>query len=264
MDIYTTTILVSILVYIAVGNYAGRKVKHLEDYFVVGRQAPTLLIVGTLVASVLSTNAFLGETGFSYATPGRRLHPLALHLGLRIHLRGAVLRPLPSSEPRTDRGRVLRPAIRELARPGRGRVHDRPGPGWISPGRNTGHGGHPLPADSPDLRAGPLRSLGELHAVHPVLRLTGCRDHRHPDVPALFGHELRRPVLHRRRSRWLAGLPPRSGGPRGEARSHDLAWPRRTGDRVEHAGGLRDLGRSSRASHGVWSRRSARGSRAAI
>jgi sodium/pantothenate symporter len=31
---------------------------------------PTLLIVGTLVASVLSTNAFLGETGFSYASQG--------------------------------------------------------------------------------------------------------------------------------------------------------------------------------------------------
>ncbi len=70
MDIYSISILISILIYIAVGNYAGRKVKHLEDYFVVGRQAPTLLIVGTLVASVLSTNAFLGETGFSYATQG--------------------------------------------------------------------------------------------------------------------------------------------------------------------------------------------------
>jgi len=70
LDIYSTSILISILVYTAVGNYAGRKVKHLEDYFVVGRQAPTLLIVGTLVASVLSTNAFLGETGFSYATQG--------------------------------------------------------------------------------------------------------------------------------------------------------------------------------------------------
>ena len=70
MDIYSASILISILIYIAVGNYAGRKVKHLEDYFVVGRQAPTLLIVGTLVASVLSTNAFLGETGFSYATQG--------------------------------------------------------------------------------------------------------------------------------------------------------------------------------------------------
>jgi sodium/pantothenate symporter len=70
MDIYTTSILISIVIYALIGNYAGRKVKHLEDYFVVGRQAPTLLIVGTLVASVLSTNAFLGETGFSYATQG--------------------------------------------------------------------------------------------------------------------------------------------------------------------------------------------------
>ena len=59
MDIYTSSILISIVIYALVGNYAGRKVKHLEDYFVVGRQAPTLLIVGTLVASVLSTNAFL-------------------------------------------------------------------------------------------------------------------------------------------------------------------------------------------------------------
>ena len=70
MDIYSASILISVLVYLAVGNYAGRRVRHLEDYFVVGRQAPTLFIVGTLVASVLSTNAFLGETGFSYATQG--------------------------------------------------------------------------------------------------------------------------------------------------------------------------------------------------
>jgi sodium/pantothenate symporter len=67
MDIYTSAILVSLLVYIAVGNYAGRRVKHLDDYFVAGRRAPTLLIVGTLVASLFSTTAFLGEAGFAYA-----------------------------------------------------------------------------------------------------------------------------------------------------------------------------------------------------
>lgn len=67
MDIYATAILISIIIYILVGGYAGRKVKHLEDYFVVGRQAPTLLIVGTLVASYLSTGAFLGDAGFAYA-----------------------------------------------------------------------------------------------------------------------------------------------------------------------------------------------------
>jgi sodium/pantothenate symporter len=66
MDIYSGAIVVSLIIYIAVGNYAGRRVKKLDDYFVAGRRAPTLLIVGTLVASVLSTNIFLGETGFVY------------------------------------------------------------------------------------------------------------------------------------------------------------------------------------------------------
>jgi sodium/pantothenate symporter len=67
MSIYAVGLLVSILIYMAVGNYAGRKVKHLDDYFVAGRNAPTLLIVGTLVASFISTNAFMGETGQAYS-----------------------------------------------------------------------------------------------------------------------------------------------------------------------------------------------------
>ena len=66
MDIYSGAVLISLIIYIAVGNYAGRRVKKLDDYFVAGRRAPTLLIVGTLVASVLSTTLFLGETGFVY------------------------------------------------------------------------------------------------------------------------------------------------------------------------------------------------------
>ena len=40
--------------------------KDLEDFFVAGRNAPTLLILGTLVASFMSTNAFMGEAGMSY------------------------------------------------------------------------------------------------------------------------------------------------------------------------------------------------------
>jgi sodium/pantothenate symporter len=67
MSVYAAGLLISIIVYLAVGNYAGRKVKHLEDYFVAGRNAPTLLIVGTLVASLMSTNAFMGETGVGYS-----------------------------------------------------------------------------------------------------------------------------------------------------------------------------------------------------
>ena len=67
MDIFTITIAISILVFVAIGNFAGRNVKHLDDYFVAGRKASTLLIVGTLVASVFSSTIFLGEAGFTYS-----------------------------------------------------------------------------------------------------------------------------------------------------------------------------------------------------
>jgi sodium/pantothenate symporter len=66
MDIYTSTIIISIVIYIAIGNYAGRGVKKLDDYYVAGRRAPTLFIVGTLVASVMSSTVFIGEAGFTY------------------------------------------------------------------------------------------------------------------------------------------------------------------------------------------------------
>ena len=70
MNIYAVVVLLSVFVYLLVGGYAGRKVKHLDDYYVAGRNAPTLLIVGTLVASVVSTNSFMGETGFAYSGYG--------------------------------------------------------------------------------------------------------------------------------------------------------------------------------------------------
>lgn len=66
MDIFTATIVISIVVYIAIGNYAGRGIKKLDDYYVAGRRAPTLFIVGTLVASVMSSTIFIGEAGFTY------------------------------------------------------------------------------------------------------------------------------------------------------------------------------------------------------
>jgi len=50
-----------------IGNFAGRGVKRLDDYYVAGRRAPTILILGTLVASVMSSTMFLGEAGFAYA-----------------------------------------------------------------------------------------------------------------------------------------------------------------------------------------------------
>lgn len=66
MNGFQLGIVVSLACYLAIGWYAGKRVKHLEDFFVAGRNAPTVLILGTLVASFMSTNAFIGEAGMSY------------------------------------------------------------------------------------------------------------------------------------------------------------------------------------------------------
>ena len=66
MNSFQAGIVVSLGCYLAIGWYAGKRVKHLEDFFVAGRNAPTVLILGTLVASFMSTNAFMGEAGMSY------------------------------------------------------------------------------------------------------------------------------------------------------------------------------------------------------
>jgi len=66
MDLFTVMIGISILLYVVIGIYSGRSIKKLDDYFVAGRRAPTLLILGTLVASVMSTAIFMGEAAFTY------------------------------------------------------------------------------------------------------------------------------------------------------------------------------------------------------
>ena len=65
-NVYVVGVLLMFVIYIVVGNYAGKRVKGIDDYYVSGRNAPTLLIVGTLIASGLSTVGFMGEIGFIY------------------------------------------------------------------------------------------------------------------------------------------------------------------------------------------------------
>ncbi len=83
---FTIGIIASLVLYTIVGNYAGRFVDDVEDYYVAGRNAPTLLIVGTLVASFLSTVSFLGEVGFSYNG-----YPIVLLILVAINISGYVL-----------------------------------------------------------------------------------------------------------------------------------------------------------------------------
>ncbi|MEM8496614.1 MAG: sodium:solute symporter family protein [Pseudomonadota bacterium] len=66
MDIFSVTIGISVVLFVIIGGYSGRSVKRMDDYFVAGRKAPTLLILGTLVASVMSTSIFMGEAAFTY------------------------------------------------------------------------------------------------------------------------------------------------------------------------------------------------------
>lgn len=67
MNVYSIGLLVSLAAFFAIGIIAGRMVKDTNDYYVAGRNAPTLLIVGSLIASFLSTGAFLGDTGEVYS-----------------------------------------------------------------------------------------------------------------------------------------------------------------------------------------------------
>lgn len=67
MNIYLIGVLAALAVFFAVGLFAGKKVKDTNDYYVAGRNAPTMLIVGSLIASFLSTGAFLGDTGEVYS-----------------------------------------------------------------------------------------------------------------------------------------------------------------------------------------------------
>ena len=70
MDGFGLAMILSVAVYLGTGWYAGRRVRDLDDYFVAGRKAPTLLILGTLIASFMSTNGFIGEAGMSYSGHG--------------------------------------------------------------------------------------------------------------------------------------------------------------------------------------------------
>lgn len=55
MNIYSIGILCSFVIFLLIGVFAGRRVKNVNDYYVSGRRAPTALIVGSLIASFLST-----------------------------------------------------------------------------------------------------------------------------------------------------------------------------------------------------------------
>ena len=67
MTVYLVGIIIALTLFVVIGVVAGRSVKDTNDYYVAGRRAPVILIVGSLIASFLSTGAFMGDTGEVYS-----------------------------------------------------------------------------------------------------------------------------------------------------------------------------------------------------
>lgn len=67
MNLFLLGMLLSMLAYIIIGVLISGKVRNANDFFVAGRQAPTFLLVGSLVASYFSTALYFGDAGEAFA-----------------------------------------------------------------------------------------------------------------------------------------------------------------------------------------------------
>jgi len=67
MNVYFVGMLISMFCYIVAGIIISKKVKNANDFYVAGRQAPVILITGSMVASYCSTGIFMGDAGESYS-----------------------------------------------------------------------------------------------------------------------------------------------------------------------------------------------------
>ncbi len=66
-NFYLIGVLVTFVLYIFVSFLISRKFKSANDFFVAGRNAPTMLITGSLVASFIGVGLFMGDVGESYS-----------------------------------------------------------------------------------------------------------------------------------------------------------------------------------------------------
>lgn len=90
MSPYLIGILISIAVYIVVSALVSKKVKTANDFYVAGRQAPTILITGSLIASFLGTGAYTGDLAEAF---GGGFAPVLIICGVLVagYTLGAVL-----------------------------------------------------------------------------------------------------------------------------------------------------------------------------
>ena len=66
-NIYFIGMCISFVIYIFASILISRKVKSANDFYVAGRRAPLLLIVGSMIASYVGTGLFMGDGGEFYS-----------------------------------------------------------------------------------------------------------------------------------------------------------------------------------------------------
>ena len=67
MNIYLIGMIITMILYIAIGALISRGVKDANDFYVAGRNAPAFLITGSLVASFIGVGLFMGDVGEAYS-----------------------------------------------------------------------------------------------------------------------------------------------------------------------------------------------------
>ena len=67
MNPYLIGMCAALAVFMAVSAVVSRKVRSAEDFYVAGRQAPVVLIAGSIIASYIGVGLFMGDVAESYA-----------------------------------------------------------------------------------------------------------------------------------------------------------------------------------------------------
>ena len=67
MNIYFIGMVISMALYIIIGGMVSRKLKSANDFYIAEGNAPTILIVGSIVASYIGCGVYMGDAGECYA-----------------------------------------------------------------------------------------------------------------------------------------------------------------------------------------------------
>lgn len=67
MNPYLIGIVITMIMYVIVGFLISKGVKNADDFYVAGRNAPSFLITGSLVASFIGVGLFMGDVGECYS-----------------------------------------------------------------------------------------------------------------------------------------------------------------------------------------------------